>query len=192
MRPSRAEARCRPYAGAVRIRRAGPGDDAAIDDVEGTAFGARGDVVVSLVHELRRTGAARAELVADDAGRLAGHVLLSRGWIDAAPRLVEVLVLSPLAVAPAAQRRGVGGALVAAALATAAARSAPAVFLEGDPAYYARFGFAAARPLGFLPPSERIPDAGFQVHLLDGHEPWMTGPLVYPDAFWTMDCVGLR
>jgi putative acetyltransferase len=30
------------------------------------------------------------------------------------------------------------------------------------------------------------------VVLLDRYEPWMTGALVYCDAFWTHDCVGLR
>lgn len=175
----------------MRIREAVPADDDAIDEVVGAAFAARRDVVVGLVRELRRTGAARTELVAEDDGGPVGHVLLSRGWIDAAPRLVEALVLSPLSVAPGAQRRGVGRALVEAALAAATGR-APAVFLEGDPAYYGRSGFVAALPHGFLRPSERIPAAGFQVRLLDGHEPWMTGVLVYPDAFWSLDCVGLR
>jgi hypothetical protein len=41
-------------------------------------------------------------------------------------------------------------------------------------------------------PSLRIPDAGFQVMILLAHEPWMTGTLVYPDAFWRNDVVGLR
>ena len=41
-------------------------------------------------------------------------------------------------------------------------------------------------------PSNRIPDAAFQVVVLPGHEPWMTGALVYCDPFWALDCVGLR
>jgi putative acetyltransferase len=31
-----------------------------------------------------------------------------------------------------------------------------------------------------------------QLVLLDAHEPWMTGRLVYPDAWWRLDLVGLR
>ena len=28
--------------------------------------------------------------------------------------------------------------------------------------------------------------------MLDDHEEWMTGALVYCEPFWTHDCVGLR
>jgi putative acetyltransferase len=38
----------------------------------------------------------------------------------------------------------------------------------------------------------RIPQCAFQVVVLPAWEPWMTGALVYPDAFWLMDAVGLR
>ena len=30
------------------------------------------------------------------------------------------------------------------------------------------------------------------VYPLPRYEPWMTGTLVYPDAFWRTDAVGLR
>jgi putative acetyltransferase len=66
------------------------------------------------------------------------------------------------------------------------------VFVEGDPAYYGRLGFTAAGPLGFRRPSLRIPEVAFQVLRLAGHEPWMTGTLVYSRVFWDLDCVGLR
>ena len=39
-------------------------------------------------------------LLAESDGELVGHLQLSRAWIDAQPALVDVLVLSPLAVAP--------------------------------------------------------------------------------------------
>jgi len=103
-----------------------------------------------------------------------------------------VLVLSPLSVAPAHQGRGVGTALVAAAIAEAQRLGAPAVFLEGSPDYYGRRGFEAATPSGFTRPSTRIPEPAFQVALLDGHEPWIAGALVYCEPFWSHDCVGLR
>jgi putative acetyltransferase len=66
------------------------------------------------------------------------------------------------------------------------------VFLEGDPAYYARFGFVPAGELGFTAPSPRIPAPAFQVHLLPAYAPWLRGNLVYNDLFWQYDCVGLR
>lgn len=103
-----------------------------------------------------------------------------------------MLVLSPVGVLPSHQRRGVGSALIRHALAEASRAGFPAVFLEGSPDYYARLGFATAAAHGFTAPSPRIPPAAFQVALLDGHEDWMRGPLVYPDPFWELDCVGLR
>jgi putative acetyltransferase len=121
-----------------------------------------------------------------------GHGLFSRGWLDAPRQLVEIAVLSPLGVLPSWQRRGVGSALVREGLARCAAAGVPAVFLEGSPDYYGRLGFEPAVELGFGKPSPRIPDAGFQVARLPRHEPWMTGTVVYADAFWRHDLVGLR
>lgn len=145
-----------------------------------------------MTRALRAGGAARASLVAVADGELIGHVGLSRGWVDARRELVEVLVLSPLSVRPDRQGHGVGTALVAAALATAEGSGAPAVFLEGSPDYYGRRGFGSGSALGFDRPSARIPDPGFQVALLSSYRPWMVGRLIYPEAFWTTDTVGLR
>jgi putative acetyltransferase len=101
-------------------------------------------------------------------------------------------VLSPLSVRPDRQRSGIGAALVAAALARGESLGSPAVFLEGDPAYYARLGFLPAREHGFTPPSERIPGGAFQVVLLPTYDASVIGALVYPDVFWRHDAVGLR
>jgi len=101
-------------------------------------------------------------------------------------------VLSPLSVHPDAQGRGVGTALVAAALERAAELGAPAVFLEGSPDYYGRRGFVRASELGFTRPSVRIPDVACQVALLPAYQSWMVGALVYCDPFWVKDAVGLR
>lgn len=171
------------------IRDQRPADAPAVRDVLTRSFDR--PVVADLAEALYARPHGRA-YVAELDGRIAGHVQLSRSWLDAPARLVEVLVLSPLGVHPSLQGRGVGGALVRHALADAARLAAPALFLEGSPRYYARFGFEPARPLGFTPPSVRIPDPAFQVALLPAYEPWMTGALVYAEAFWAFDCVGLR
>lgn len=121
-----------------------------------------------------------------------GHVRLTRGWVDAPERLVEVEVLSPLSVLPAFHRQGIGRALVDHALARAADDGVPAVFLEGDPAYYRRLGWQPASSIGVTPPSDRIPIEACQVACLPAFEPWMRGRLVYADAFWSTDTVGLR
>ena len=74
----------------------------------------------------------------------------------------------------------------------AGTRPEPAVFLEGDPAYYRRLGFEAAGTYGFRRPSLRIPEPAFQVFRLPSFDATLSGTLVYPDAFWRTDSVGLR
>jgi putative acetyltransferase len=125
-------------------------------------------------------------------GELVGQVLYTRALLDAPAQLVDVLVLSPVSVRPELQRRGVGSRLITETLGVISARSEPIVFLEGHPTYYPRFGFEPGGPLGFVAPSLRIPADAFMAYRLPGYEPWMTGTLVYPDAFWRCDAVGLR
>jgi putative acetyltransferase len=177
----------------LHLRRQERADDDAVRQVVTEAFGDP-DVEGLALALAALPGSAGFLAWARSAGEevAVGHVGLSRGWVDARERLVDVLVLSPLSVVPTWQRRGVGRALVAAAVEEATAAGAPLLFLEGDPAYYARVGFSPAVPLGFTPPSNRIPEPAFQVVVLPGYEPWMTGALVYCDVFWQYDCVGLR
>jgi putative acetyltransferase len=157
------------------------------------AFGSD-ERIRTLLVDLRSSWAWRDELsfVAELDGQLAGHVLFTSAFVDCPERLVDVLVLSPVAVRTDVQRRGIGAAMIRTALQTLNDRAEPLVFLEGHPSYYPKFGFRSASRLGFTPPSVRIPDAAFMVHPLPRYEPWMTGALVYPDAFWRNDAVGLR
>ena len=91
-----------------------------------------------------RDGRAPAEGLAFTAvhqGRVVGTVRLwhvSAGGIPA-------LVLGPLAVDTSCRSLGIGAALMDHALAAAKTRGHNAVILRGDPAYYERFGFSAAK-----------------------------------------------
>lgn len=150
--------------------------------------------VPALVDALRSasTSLEPLSLVAVVGGRVVGHVMLSACRLDALPRLVDVMSLSPLGVLPEFQRQGIGTRLVADALAGADRRGIPLVFLEGSPRYYGTRGFVEATALGFRPPSLRIPLGAFQVARLSAYEEWMTGTFVYSDVFWALDSVGLR
>jgi putative acetyltransferase len=173
----------------IDVRAEAPADTAEVRTVVAAAFA---DETVAVLWEELAAGPRAASFVAVIDGAIVGHVGLSRGWIDGRDRLVDVHVLSPLSVLPAYQRRGVGRALVAAAIEATDALGSPALFLEGDPRYYGQFGFVPAAQHGFTPPSPRVPPLGFQCVVLSAYEPSLTGRVVYPDPFWIHDRVGVR
>lgn len=178
----------------MEVRNEEPRDADAVAELQREAFGVQGDVVAALVDDLRMllSDEIGLSLVAECRGLVVGHAMFSRVLIDAPARLVAAEILSPIGVRPDARHKGVATALIRSGLEILSARQIPAVFLEGDPAFYSRFGFVPAGTRGFRKPSLRIPDAGFQVVTLPAHEPWMTGTLVYPEPFWRHDLVGLR
>jgi putative acetyltransferase len=181
----------------VRVMR--PGEFDAVRALAVSAFGGSGsfgadDGIGDLLDALRASWAWADELsfVAERSGRIVGQVLYTRALVDAPLRLVEVLVLSPVSVRLDERNRGIGSALLQRSLAALAGRPEPAVFLEGHPRFFSRVGFAPAGDLGFAAPSARIAPEAFLVRPLPRYDPALRGALVYPDAFWRTDRVGLR
>lgn len=171
-----------------------PDEFATMRAVSINAFG-DDESIGTLLDALRASWAWADELsfVAVLDGEIVAQVLFTSALVDAPRELVEVLVLSPVGVRPDLHGQGIGSHLIRTALdEVRRIRSEPFVFLEGSPRYYPRFGFQPGGSLGFAKPSTRIPDPAFQVLAIDGAEPWMAGTLVYPDAFWRTDSVGLR
>ncbi|MCE7026917.1 N-acetyltransferase [Jiella sp. CBK1P-4] len=79
-------------------------------------------------------------------GSLVGTVRLwnvTAGTKDGAN--VPALLLGPLAVSPESQGTGLGGLIMRHAIAEAARLGHAAILLVGDPEYYGRFGFSAAK-----------------------------------------------
>ena len=166
----------------------------AVRQLEVAAFGDDESIGV-LLDALRASWTWEPDLsfVAERDGELCAHVSFTRAILDAPDQLRDVLVLSPVGVRPDVQHRGIGTTMITQALATVAAtRSEPAVFLEGSPRFYPRFGFESACAIGFRRPSLRTPELAFQVFRLPTFDASLRGTLVYPDAFWRTDSVGLR
>ena len=159
-------------------------DHAAVDEVVRRAFAGRpevADMVVAIRASPRfRPGLALVARVGD---RVAGFVMLSgTDLVDDAGVRREVLTLTPLAVMPEYERRGIGSTLVRAALDEAERRGEPLVFLQGNTGYYGRIGFTLAPDHGI---SIDLPDwarAGAQVYLLSGYEQHIRGRIEYPPA----------
>jgi putative acetyltransferase len=139
----------------MNLREELPGDEQTVRDIHRRAFGDHGIAVADLVDTLRGTITTDSglSLVAEHAGQIVGHIMFTRCLLDAPRRLVDVQVLSPLAVAPEYQKQGIGSALIREGLEIMARQQVPLVFLEGDPGYYSRFGFLPGGVQGFRKPS---------------------------------------
>jgi predicted N-acetyltransferase YhbS len=112
----------------------------------------------NLVNRLRRSPAFVPELslVAEQEGEIVGHILFTRMTIDRHPSLA----LAPLAIAPAHQRRGIGGRLIREGHGKARELGFDSVIVVGHADYYPRFGYAPASRWNIQAPFE-VPDACF-------------------------------
>jgi putative acetyltransferase len=117
---------------------------------------------------------------ATDAPHIVGHLMLSRITIGGSDE--PVLALAPMAVRPDWQRRGVGSALVRAALDAAEAREELLVVVLGHPWFYPRFGFKPASRYGIFP-SEPWSDAAFMAKPLARWGRDVRGRVHYPSTF---------
>jgi putative acetyltransferase len=169
---------------AFTIRAETPADVGAIASVVAAAFASEAEA--RLVELIRASDNFVPEwsLVAASDSVVVGHVMLSYVGLLDGERERRVASLSPLAVAPAHQRVGIGSALVREVTARADASLEPLVVLEGSPDYYGRLGFEPAAPLGIEIdlPSWAPPEAA-QVLRLDAYDPSVRGRIVYPPAF---------
>lgn len=128
-----------------------------------------------IVKALRDAGALTISLVAECDGIVQGHVAVSPVTISDGS--TDWYGLGPISVVPAEQGKGLGSALMNAAIDALKALDAQGCVLLGDPAYYHRFGFAAHNKL-VLP---GVPQEYFQALPLAGELP--AGTVAYHAAF---------
>ncbi len=163
------------------IRRERPADVLAIRRLHEVAFPTPAEA--RLVDGLRRSGRLVVSLVAEESSEIVGHVAFSPVSAGASS---EGLGLAPLAVASGRRRRGVGSALVRGGLDAGRRAGFGFVVVLGEPAYYERFGFAAARGWGLL--DEYGGGAAFQaLELRPGAIPRGSGAVRYGDEFALLD-----
>ena len=152
----------------------GPAIQALLDE----AFGAARHAKVSYRYRAGVAPLANLKLVArDEDDAVIGTI---RYWPVAIGRtLRQGLLLGPLAVAAGRQGQGIGATLVRRTLDMAAWARHERVLLVGEPAYYNRFGFAPAAPLGIVMPGEnaaRLQALGLVPHAFAGVsgavQPW--------------------
>jgi putative acetyltransferase len=165
----------------VIVRRSDDADWAAALDVQRRAFG--GDVEAQMADAIRASDGYVPELslVAVEDDTVVGHVITS--WVGLEGSSRRLLQLGPIGVLPERHGAGIGSALVRASIDGARALGEPLLLLEGNPAYYGRFGFVRADELGLEPPPQALYDWAFQVAILDDTVPLPQGRVVYPPTF---------
>lgn len=143
----------------IDIERLDAASTEALRDLHLAAFGAEeGAEIVELIERLAADATAEPNesVVARDGDAIIGHALFTPATASGAA--APARILAPLAVTPSRWRQGVGAGLVHAAFDHLRTAGVGAVFVFGDPRYYSRFGFAAARLRGLIPPQPIAPE----------------------------------
>lgn len=160
------------------VRKEVASDADAIDAMTEAAFRAAAHTSNTeqfIIRALRKDGQLAVSLVADEHGRVIGHVAVSPVAIsDGAPGWYG---LGPISVAPERQGQGIGTLLMEHALSELKALGAAGCVVLGEPGYYSRFGFTA-EPALVLP---GVPAEYFQAISLMGSLP--RGEVKYHEAF---------
>ncbi len=94
----------------IAVREETPADYDAVREVNRRAFGQADEA--RLADALRAAGVVVASLVAEEDGRIAGHILFTELEIETTAGPLRAAALAPMAVQPERQRRGTGSALV--------------------------------------------------------------------------------
>ena len=92
-----------------------------------------------IVDALRASNALTVSLVAEDDGKVVGHIAFSPVTISDGSQ--NWYGLGPISVLPEFQKQGIGKSLIHEGLSLLKAQGAKGCVLVGDPKYYERFGF---------------------------------------------------
>ncbi len=95
----------------------------------------------NLVEALRDSGIPLISLVAEENGKLIGHILFSPVTLDNEGSSIFFAGLAPMAVVPEWQNKGIGSKLVEEGLRQCERSGYAAVVVLGHHEYYPRFGF---------------------------------------------------
>jgi putative acetyltransferase len=164
----------------VIVRAETPAD---YDDIRRIIDEAFGDTVTSRLVDMIRTSdrfVPELSLVAVSDGEAVGHVISSYVDLVQVPGTRRVLQVGPLGVLPSHQRRGVGSALMHETIRLVEERGEPLLLIEGNPAYYERFGFTRVDAAGIEMPPESHGAQYFMFRPLRVYDPSLRGRAVYP------------
>jgi Predicted acetyltransferase len=128
-----------------------------------------------IIEALRAGGALAISFVAEENGRVIGHIAFSPVSIsDGTPNWYG---LGPVSVLPEHQRQGIGKALIGEGLSRLKDQNAQGCCLVGHPDYYQKFGFKNISGLMV----EGVPQEVFFALSFDGHTP--QGTVTFHEGF---------
>jgi putative acetyltransferase len=163
------------------IRPEKPEDIPAIRIVNERAFG--GAAEADLVDALRLNGKATISLVAEDDGRVLGHVLFSPVTIETGERELVGVGLAPMSVIPERQNQRIGSLLVERGLRRCREEGHRFVVVLGHPGYYPRFGFVPASRFGIKSEYDVADEVFMVMELQEGALRGCAGVVKYQPEF---------
>lgn len=139
-----------------------------------------------LVNRLRKSSAFVPELslVAVHAGKLVGHILLTKINIKEGNVLHPSLALAPVSVHPDFQGKGIGGQLILRSHQIATAMGFASIVLLGHQDYYPRFGYEPCRKYGIELPFQAPDSCCMVIALTPQGLDGVSGRVVYDPAFF--------
>ncbi|WP_414739184.1 GNAT family N-acetyltransferase [Macrococcoides canis] len=121
-------------------------------------------------------------LVAIEAGKIVGHIMLSKITINNDEEHIESLALAPVSVLPEFQNRGIGSILIKKSIVIAEQLGFTSIIVLGHDTYYPKFGFEEAEKYNIYPPFE-VPSHYFMVKFLTDDVRCINGIVQYSKAF---------
>jgi predicted N-acetyltransferase YhbS len=139
-----------------------------------------------LVERLRKSEAFIPELslVAEQEGKIVGHILFTRIHIKSDGKEWESLALAPVSVLPKYQGKGIGSELIEAGHEAAKKVGFTSVVLLGHAEYYPRFGYRSCSDFGITLPFEVPPENCMAVELIPNTLKEVHGMVEYPKEFF--------
>ena len=164
----------------MQIRLENEEDIEAVQAVNESAFETSEEA--RLVAALRKQAQPVISMVAEDDGKIIGHIMFSPVTLEGHYDL-KIMGLAPMSVMPERQRQGIGSALVHEGLEKCKKLGFGAVVVLGHPDYYPRFGFLPTKLFGIKSDYD-VPEDVFMVkELQPGYLDDARGTIMYHDVF---------
>lgn len=163
------------------VRREKPQDIPHIFKVNVESFSTEAEA--NLVDMLRKQSIPLISCVAEEKGKIVGHILFSQVTLIDRKSKASLAGLGPMAVLPACQKKGVGTQLIETGLEECRKDGYGAVVVLGHADYYPRFGFVPSAAYGIASNYDVPPELFMIRELKKDALKSIQGIIAYHDSF---------